>query len=69
MDDFLAELDERVEGSRGHRWLGLADALEGLLGRHVDLVNPRTIRNPYFLQAVNSSRVPIYDRQDAQTVG
>lgn len=63
--DFLVELDDRSSGSRGHRWLGLADALEALLGRPVDLVNPRTIRNPYFLRAINSTRVPIYDRQDA----
>ena len=67
--DFLVELDARAAGSRVRRWLGLADALEALLGRHVDLVNPRSIRNPYFLQAVNKSRVLIYDRQDAQTVG
>jgi len=67
--DFLVELDDRATGSRVRRWLGLADALEALLGRHVDLVNPRSIRNPYFLQAVNKSRVLIYDRQDAQAVG
>ncbi|MCB2042349.1 MAG: nucleotidyltransferase domain-containing protein [Burkholderiaceae bacterium] len=67
--DFLVELDEQATGSRGHRWLGLADALESVLGRPVDLVNPRTIRNPYFLRAVNSTRVPIYDRQDAQAAG
>lgn len=44
----------------------LADALEKLLGRPVDLVNPRYIRNPYFLQAVNGSGTVIYDRPDGQ---
>lgn len=67
--DFLVELDPQGMGSRGRRWLELADALEALLGRHVDLVNPRYIRNPYFLQAVNSSRSVIYDRQDTETAG
>lgn len=67
--DFLVELDPLAPGSRAHRWLALADALELLLGRHVDLVNPRYIRNPYFLQAVNQSRQPIYDRPSAQTAG
>lgn len=62
--DFLVELDPRIPGSRAKRWTELADALEHLLGRHVDLVNPRYIRNPYFLQAVNSSRTVIYDRQN-----
>ena len=67
--DFLVELDTQSPGSRARRWIGLADALEKLLGRHVDLVNPRYIRNPYFLQAVNNSRTVIYDRQNAQTPG
>ena len=67
--DFLVELDQTNNGSRGRRWTELADALEALLGRHVDLVNPRYIRNPYFLQAVNSSRTVIYDRQNAQVTG
>ena len=67
--DFLVELDQTHNGSRGCRWTELADALEALLGRHVDLVNPRYIRNPYFLQAVNSSRTVIYDRQNAQVTG
>lgn len=64
--DFLVELDPSGQGSPARRWIGLAEALEQLLGRHVDLVNPHYIRNPYFAQAVNASRTVIYDRQDAQ---
>jgi predicted nucleotidyltransferase len=67
--DFLVELDPQAPGSRAKRWTGLADELEQLLGRHVDLVNPRYIHNPYFLQAVNSSRTLIYDRKSTQTTG
>lgn len=67
--DFLVELDPATPGSRARRWTELADALEQLLGRRVDLVNPRYIRNPYFLRQVNSSRTLIYDRQDAQAAG
>jgi uncharacterized protein len=67
--DFLVELDQHAEGSRGRRWTELADALEVLLGRRVDLVNPRYVRNPYFLKAVNDSRTVIYDRQSAQASG
>ena len=67
--DFLVELDPNVEGSRAKRWTELADALEELLGRPVDLVNPRYIRNPYFLKAVNDSRTVIYDRKVAKAVG
>ena len=67
--DFLVELDRETAGSRGRRWTELADALENLLGRPVDLVNPSYIRNPYCLQAVNNSRTVIYDRQSAQAAG
>ncbi len=64
--DFLVELDPQTPGSRAKRWMALADGLEQLLGRHVDLVNPRYIRNPYFLDAVNANRIPLYDQQSAQ---
>lgn len=67
--DFLVELDHQAAGSRAKRWIALADDLEQVLGRHVDLVNPRYIRNPYFLQAVNRSRIVIYDRQNAEAAG
>lgn len=67
--DFLVELDTALPGSRAKRWTSLADELELLLGRPVDLVNPRYIRNPYFLRAVNDSRTPIYDRQNTKAAG
>jgi predicted nucleotidyltransferase len=64
--DFLVELDKQAPGSLARRWIDLAEALEKLLGRHVDLVNPNYIRNPYFLKAVNKSRTLVYDRQSSQ---
>jgi predicted nucleotidyltransferase len=67
--DFLVELDAQAPGSLARRWTELADALEALLGRPVDLVNPRYIRNPYFLEAVNRSRTVVYDRQASQATG
>ena len=63
------ELDPKTEGPRARLWTELADALEGLLGRPVDLVNPRYIRNPYFLRASNDSRTVIYDQQASEAVG
>ena len=36
--DFLVQLDPDVPGSRARRWTELAEALEKLLGSHVDLV-------------------------------
>ena len=64
--DFLVELDKEVPGSLARRWIDLAEALEKLLGRHVDLVNPNYIRNPYFQKAINQSRTLVYDRQSTK---
>ena len=36
---------------------------------HVDPVNPRTVRNPYFAQTGNNTRTVIYDRLNAQAAG
>ena len=58
--DFLVEF--RDLGWRGSfkRYMGLKLALEDLLGRQIDLVEPSAIRNPYFAQVVNRDRVLVY---------
>jgi uncharacterized protein len=66
--DFLVELNPQAPGSRLRRWIELAESLEALLERRVDLVNPSCLRNPYFMEAVNRSRIAIYDRQSAKAV-
>lgn len=58
--DFLVELDPAGLGSRAQRLIDLAEALEGLLGARVDLVNPRYIRNPFFAAEVERTRTPVY---------
>jgi predicted nucleotidyltransferase len=47
-------------------FLGLAEGLEALLGRRVDLVIERAIRNPYFRQTVEASRRLIYAHSDQE---
>lgn len=64
--DFLVELDPAATGSRAQRLVGLAEALEELLGRPVDLVNPRYIRNPYFAAEVERTRTPVYERSSSE---
>jgi len=41
-------------------YFGLLLALQDLLGRGVDLVEPGAIKNPYFLESVNESREAFY---------
>ena len=58
--DFVASFaDTRSPGDAG-RYLGFADALEALFGRAVDVVTERSIRNPFFRHAVETSRQSVY---------
>lgn len=58
--DLLVEFDPAPEGARAEQYFGLLEELTALLGRPVDLVVERAIRNPYFRQSVQASRQPIY---------
>ena len=57
--DFLVEFDDDP-ANLFQRYFGLAEALEQLLGRKVDLVSAGTLRNPYFIASVNRSRQIVY---------
>jgi uncharacterized protein len=58
--DFLVEFRDLGWKGSFKRYMGLKLALEDLLGRPVDLVEPTAIRNPYFAQVVNRDRLLIY---------
>lgn len=58
--DFLVEFQPLPPGQRAEAYFGLLEALQDLLGRPVDLVVARAIRNPYFRQAVERSREVLY---------
>lgn len=63
--DFLVEFDSNP-ARLFDRYFGLKESLETLYGRRVDLVTAESLRNPYFIEAVNSSRQPVYASEDAQ---
>ena len=52
--------------SLGTRFVGLADALEALLGARVDLVSDHPIANPYLRSAIGATRRVVYDESPAQ---
>ncbi|HKC23274.1 MAG TPA: nucleotidyltransferase family protein [Thermoanaerobaculia bacterium] len=61
--DFVVSLANREPTpTYADRYLGLADALEDLFGRPVDLVTEESIRNPHFRREVEASRRPVYGR-------
>ena len=58
--DVLVEFEALGEGRYADAWFGLLEALEELLGRHVDMVSAEAIRNPYFRAELERTRVPLY---------
>ncbi|MCI0452367.1 MAG: nucleotidyltransferase domain-containing protein [Candidatus Latescibacteria bacterium] len=58
--DFLVEFESLPAGAYADAYFGLLEALEKLLGRPVDLVVGSAIKNPYFRQAIEPTRVPLY---------
>jgi|SRR5438093_12673502 len=64
--DFLVTLEEQPPGEYAHCYLGLANALEQLFERRVDLVTEASIRNPYFRQAIEATQELVYEDRDQE---
>lgn len=63
--DFLVEFDDDP-ARLFDRYFGLKESLEALYGRPVDLVTGGSLRNPYFIAAVNATCRLVYALEDAQ---
>jgi uncharacterized protein len=58
--DFLVEYQRPAKYAALEEYFGLRERLSSLLGRSVDLVEPRAVENPYLLKAINNSRELVY---------
>jgi len=58
--DFIVSFLPRPRESIADRYLGLANGLEAILGRPVDLLTENAVRNPYFRRNVDATRVALY---------
>ena len=68
--DFLVKLaDRRPDGDYADRFLGLADGLERVFDRHVDLVTEESLRNPRFKAEVESTKRAVYEAEVPVVVG
>lgn len=63
--DFLVDLGE-YDMTALDRYMGLAEALERLLGYDVDLVTRPTLRNPHFVRSIENARVTLYEVEGRQ---
>lgn len=61
--DFLVDLGA-YDDDVARRYVGLANGLEALLGRDVDLVSVGGLTKPRFREAVERTRVLIYETND-----
>jgi hypothetical protein len=59
--DFLVEFRPLPPAEHAEHFFGLMEDLQVLFGLPIDLVEPAPIRNPYFLEAIEESRVDLYD--------
>lgn len=58
--DLLAEFGGRDQPDLAERCFGFHEAVLALLGREVDLLTPRSIRNPYLRRGIERTREPLY---------
>lgn len=58
--DFLVEFKSMTPGEHADAFFGFLEATENLLKNPIDLVEPAPIRNPYFLQKINQTKVVLY---------
>jgi predicted nucleotidyltransferase len=61
--DVLIEVDETLDPAElgGHLW-DLQFDLEKTLGRKVDLLTSRSLRNTFFIKSVNATKELVYGR-------
>ena len=61
IDLLIAFEDDLDPITYGENYFNIIDKLEAILHRHVDLVTERTLRNPYFIKAMERTKTPIYE--------
>jgi hypothetical protein len=59
--------DRQPTGEYADRYLDLAEALEKLFKRPVDLVTEQSIHNPYFQQEIETTRQLVYEQASADS--
>lgn len=58
--DFLVEFEPREREGFTDVYFKLLEALEELLGRHVDLIEHHCVRNPVVRSSIERTKVPLY---------
>jgi uncharacterized protein len=64
--DFIVSFADKTPGTYADRYFDFAAAIEKLLGRRIDLLTERSIRNPYFRREVQAARQIVYDERSQE---
>lgn len=59
--DVLVECQSMLPAHHAASYFGLMEDLQRLFGIPIDLVEPGSIRNPYFRQIIAETQVSLYD--------
>ena len=66
--DFIVSFADKTPGTYADRYFDFAAAVERLLGRKIDLLTERCIRNPYFRREVEAARQIVYDERSQKAI-
>ena len=64
--DLVASFSNTRAPGYADRYLDFAQSLEELLGRKVDLITPRSIRNRHFAEVIKREAIPVYESSTNQ---
>ena len=60
--DFVVQLGKESRGRLLKDFLGFAESLESVLGKPVELLTERSLKNPYFRRIVMKQKEIVYER-------
>jgi hypothetical protein len=58
--DLIIEFEEPKEENISKRYFGFLQELENRLNRKVDLLTPRSIKNPYLKKTIDRDKITLY---------
>lgn len=64
--DLLVTFEPMSFGDYADNYFSLANNLEELLGRPVDLVTEKSLSNPYFIDSINQTKILIYGQPNKE---
>ena len=66
--DFLVSFEKMKPEDYAENYFLLAENLENILNRKIDLVTVNSLSNPYFVEEVEKSKSLIYDKQSKKVL-